>query len=161
MIEIHVQVIETFIDTTVAGTIAALGGDQNVGDDEFNSFVSGIVHEFLSAELGDFVDGAKDAEHALAVDVLSSQIKKLKQKIPGGLSSWRHKPNQAPAALEYKKRTRYRHLKELENQMVDISQYDESRQRWLSKMLFQKYGDRGLVEEDATSTKRREAEACI
>ena len=158
------QVIESFIDTADAGTIVALGGSQNIGDGEFQSFVSEVVHDFISAELGDFLDGAaerKDAEHALAVNALSSQIKKLKQKVPGGLSSWRQKPNEAPVALEYKKSTCYRHLKELEDQMLEISQFDESRQQWLSKMLFRKYGDRGLVEEDIDSEKRREAEHCI
>jgi len=131
----RVQVIESFIDTTVAGTIVALGGSQNIGDGEFQSFVSEVVHDFISAELGDFLDGAaerKDAEHALAVNALSSQIKKLKQKVPGGLSSWRQKPNEASVALEYKKPTRYRHLKEPEDQVLEISQFDESRQQWLS-----------------------------
>lgn len=182
--------IANFLKSATADIMARIGrrtGDAEFDEDA--DVVAILVARFVEEELSEELErhditlvqptistksdpmahpGVQDALHQrdLQIRRLSSKLKEIRKQMPGARKitdffSGSLKGSAPPPPEEYPKATRSRHLTELSDRIIDITKYNEDRQRWLSKQLYLRFGFETAKErgEAARSDRLREVGA--
>lgn len=77
------------------------------------------------------------------------KLKAAQKKAPGGLSSWRRSAGAPLAVAKYPQQSRSRHLQVASQALVEVTQYDRSKQADIATLIYETFGPPGSDQQSA------------